>query len=75
VLRGSEVLTGYEAAKVEVPGFLDVLSPRLAKRLLLAAYTAAGPIICSTFETLIGERAARCSPSGRAAEMHWRCCR
>ncbi|MBV9221433.1 MAG: M81 family metallopeptidase, partial [Methylobacteriaceae bacterium] len=57
LLRGNEILTGYGAARTEVPGFLAVLAERDAMPVpLLAAYAAAGGTVTRpAFDTLVGE--------------------
>ncbi|MBV8566848.1 MAG: M81 family metallopeptidase [Methylobacteriaceae bacterium] len=57
LLRGNEILTGYGAARTEVPGFLAVLAERDATPVpLLAAYAAAGGTVTRpAFNTLVGE--------------------
>jgi len=57
LLRGAEVLTGYEAARLEVPGFLDVLrvAGATAVPLLAGSAAASGPLTHDTFATLLDE--------------------
>lgn len=65
-LYGDDMLVGYGAARVEVPGFLAVLAEAGATPVpLLAAYAAAyGPIARECFETLVGEMEARLLAAG-----------
>ncbi len=59
--RGEEMLSGYGEARVEVPGFLDVLRAAGATPVpLLAAYAGSGgPLTRGTFETLLMDFAGR----------------
>jgi microcystin degradation protein MlrC len=61
VRRGDELLTGFGAARVEIPGMLAVLRAAGATPVpLLAAYAGAGgPIERPVFEALLGEMLAR----------------
>ena len=66
ILHGEDVLTGYGAARVEVPGFLSVLRAAGAIPVpLFAAYAAAaGCCIRATFEEFMGEIEARLRAAG-----------
>jgi microcystin degradation protein MlrC len=57
LLRGDDVLTGFGAARVEVPGFLDTLRDGGATPvpLLCAAADSGGPVTRAAFEALLGE--------------------
>jgi microcystin degradation protein MlrC len=59
--RGEEMLTGYGAARVEVPGFLDVLRAEGATPVpLLGGFAGSGgPLTRGTFETLLADLIAR----------------
>jgi microcystin degradation protein MlrC len=59
--RGEEMLTGYGEARVEVPGFLDVLRAAGATPVPLLAGSAGsgGPLTRGTFETLLMDLATR----------------
>lgn len=61
VLRGDALLTGFGAARVELPGMLAVLRAAGATPLpLLAAYAGAGgPVERAVFEELLGDMLAR----------------
>jgi microcystin degradation protein MlrC len=65
-LYGEEMLGGYGAARVEVPGFLEVLAEAGATPVpLLAAYAAAyGPMTRACFDTLVGDMEARLKAAG-----------
>src|SRR6516225_237898 len=61
VRRGAELLEGFGAARVEVPGFLSVLRAAGAEPVpLIAAYAASGgPVTRDAFDILVGEIAVR----------------
>jgi len=66
LLRGTEMLTGYGAARTEVPGFFDVLKEAKAEPVpLIAAYAAAsGTVTREAFDTLVGEMEERLRAAG-----------
>lgn len=66
LLHGDEILTGYGAARTEVPAFLDVLAGAGATPVpLLSAYvTAAGTVTRAAFDTLVGEMEERLRAAG-----------
>ena len=59
--RGDEVLTGFGSARVEVPGFLDVLAQEGVEvvPLLAGMANASGPVNRVAFDALVGEMAER----------------
>lgn len=61
IRRGDEILTGFGAARVEIPGMLAVLADAGAVPVpLLAAYAGSGgPILRETFEDLLGDMLVR----------------
>jgi microcystin degradation protein MlrC len=61
LLRGDAVLHGWADAKVEVPGFLDVLrqAGAVALPLIAAGADSGGPVTRAAFETLLGEMLER----------------
>jgi microcystin degradation protein MlrC len=61
VHRGAEMLTGYGAARVEVPAFFDVLREAGVEAVpLLAAHAgSSGPVTRAAFDTLVGEMEQR----------------
>lgn len=65
--RGSEILTGYGPARVEVPGFLSVLAEAGATPVpLLATHAASsGALTRDTFEAILGELLQRLGEAGR----------
>jgi microcystin degradation protein MlrC len=65
--RGAEMLTGYGAARVEVPAFFDVLREAGVEAVpLLAAHAgSSGPVTRATFDTLVGEMEQRLRDAGR----------
>jgi microcystin degradation protein MlrC len=67
LLHGDEILSGYGAALVEVPGFLAVLRDRGAEPvpLLCAGADSGGPVTRAAFETLLGELLHRLESAGR----------
>ena len=64
--RGDAVLTGYGDAKVEVPGFLDVLREAGAEPVpLLAGHAGSGGPVCrADFDALVGEMTDRLAEAG-----------
>jgi microcystin degradation protein MlrC len=66
LLRDQAVLTGWGAAKVEVPGFLSVLAAAGAEAvpLIAAGADSGGPVTRAAFETLLGELLARLAAAG-----------
>ena len=64
--RGDEVLTGFGAARVEVPGFLDVLREAGAEPApLLAGHAGSGgPLTRAAFDALVGEMEDRLRRAG-----------
>lgn len=64
--RGDEMLAGYGAARVEVPGVLATLDAAGIDAVpLIAAYAAAaGPMTRATFEDLVTEMEARLEDAG-----------
>ncbi len=64
--RGDDVLTGFGAARLEVPGFLDVLVEAGVEPvpLLATMAMASGPVERATFELLLGELLARLAAAG-----------
>lgn len=66
LLKGDEVLSGFGAAKVEVPGFLDVLGAAgiAPVPLIAASADSGGPVTRAAFEALLGELLARLSAAG-----------
>ena len=64
--RGEEVLTGFGAAKVEIPGFIDVLTQAGAEIVpLLAAHAGSGGRVArADFDLLLGEMAERLVRAG-----------
>src|SRR5437879_12990896 len=67
VRRGSELLTGFGPARVEVPGFLSVLQQAGIEPvpLLAAVALAGGPVSRRAFETLASELIQRLVTAGR----------
>jgi microcystin degradation protein MlrC len=65
--RGAEMLTGYGAARVEVPAFFDVLREAGVEAIpLLAAHAGSrGPVTRAAFDTLMGEMEQRLRDAGR----------
>ena len=65
--RGAEMLTGYGAARVEVPAFFDVLREAGIDAVpLLAAHGGSnGPVTRAAFDTLVGEMEQRLRDAGR----------
>jgi microcystin degradation protein MlrC len=66
LLRGAAVLTGFGAARVEVPGFIDTLRAAGAEivPLLCAAADSGGPVTRAAFEALLGELLDRLHAAG-----------
>ena len=66
LLRGQAVLDGWGQAKVEVPGFLDVLREAGAEAvpLIAAGADSGGPVTRAAFETLLGELLAALDAAG-----------
>jgi len=66
VLRGAELHTGYEGARVEVPAVMAVLREEGIEPVpLIAAYAAAaGPVTRETFDALVGEMEERLRAAG-----------
>jgi microcystin degradation protein MlrC len=66
LLRGPAVLNGWGQAKVEVPGFLDVLRHAGAEAvpLIAAGADSGGPVTRAAFETLMGEMLAAIDAAG-----------
>ncbi len=66
VHRGETMLTGYGAARVEVPGFFDALRARGAEPVpLLAAHAGSGgPVARPDFDQLMDEMLARLRQAG-----------
>ena len=64
--RGAAVLTAFGAARVEVPGFLDVLHEAGAEPVpLLAGHAgSSGPVRRAAFDALVGEMAERLRQAG-----------
>jgi microcystin degradation protein MlrC len=65
--RGAEMLTGYGAARVEVPAFFDVLREAGVEAVpLLAAHAgSSGPVTRAAFDTLVSEMEQRLRDAGR----------
>src|SRR6188474_3516622 len=66
IRRGQEVIDGYGAARVEVPGFLAVLRAAGAEPVpLIAAHAMSGGYVTrEAFNTLLGELIARLKAAG-----------
>lgn len=66
IRRGDEMLHGFGASRVEVPGFLDVLRQEGVEvvPLLAALANASGPLLRTTFETLMDEMIERLQRAG-----------
>src|SRR5271170_7067627 len=64
--RGTEMFTGYGAARVEVPAFFEVLREAGAEAVpLLAAHAgSSGPVTRVAFDTLMGEMEQRLRDAG-----------
>ena len=64
--RGAEMLTGYGAARVEVPAFFDVLREAGVEAVpLLAAHAgSSGPVTRAAFDTLMGGMEQRLRDAG-----------
>ena len=64
--RGAEMLTGYGAARVEVPAFFDVLREANVEPVpLLAAHAgSSGPVTRAAFDTLVSEMEQRLRDAG-----------
>jgi len=64
---GAEMLTGYGAARVEVPAFFDVLREAGVEAVpLLAAHAgSSGPVTRAAFDTLVAEMEQRLRGAGR----------
>jgi microcystin degradation protein MlrC len=65
--RGAEILTGYGAARVEVPAFFDVLRAAGVDAVpLLAGHAGSnGPVTRTAFDTLVGEMEQRLRDAGQ----------
>ena len=65
--RGMEMLTGYGAARVEVPAFFDVLREAGVEAVpLLAAHAgSSGPVTRAAFDTLVSEMEQRLHDAGQ----------
>lgn len=70
LLRGDAVLHGWGDAKVEVPGFLDVLrqAGAVALPLIAAGADSGGPVTRFAFETLLGEMLERLRAAHSASD-------
>lgn len=66
LLEGEAVLTGWGAARVEVPGFLSVLREAGAEAvpLIAAGADSGGPVSRAAFEALLGRMLARLDAAG-----------
>jgi microcystin degradation protein MlrC len=66
LLRGDAVLNGWGKAKVEVPGFLDMLHAAGAEAvpLIAAGADSGGPVTRAAFEALLGEMLAALDSAG-----------
>ena len=64
--RGAELLTGFGAARVEIPGFLDVLRQHGVEPVpLLAGHAgSSGPVLRRDFAALVSELASRLAEAG-----------